>query len=294
MKLGLGTVQFGLPYGISNTTGQTSIKEVKKILKIATNYNIKIIDTAAQYGQSEEVLGKSLDKKNNFKIITKISYSNSSAIIKSDINSVNILLNNSLKKLNQKNIYGILIHNTKDIFSKNGDLLFKELINLKKDGFVNKIGFSVYSTEEIDLLLKYFEFDLIQLPINIFDQKLIINGWLKKLKSKNIEIHARSIFLQGLLLMNPKNVNTFFSPIVQKLQAYHYKLKELNISPLQATIHFVKQIKEIDHIIIGINNSKQLLENINAYNNEINKIDYTQFCLFDEKYTNPTKWVLTK
>ncbi len=292
MKLALGTVQFGIPYGISNNSGQTPIKEILKILELAKQHNISTIDTASEYGQSEEVIGKVLNNENYFKIITKTIHINKPIINAKDINKLKQALNQSFKNLRKKKVHAILIHNTQDIFSKNGEKLFEELITLKENGYTDKIGFSVYSKEEIDLLLKHFEFDIIQLPINILDQKLLMTEKIGQLKKRNIEIHARSIFLQGLLLMDPDKINSFFDPIRKKLKEFHLTLKKQNISPLQASIHFVKNINEIDKIIIGVNNHNQLLENINAYNSKINKVDFCNFSNINEKFTNPKNWKL--
>ncbi|MCK4650915.1 aldo/keto reductase [Candidatus Babeliales bacterium] len=292
MKLAIGTAQFGLSYGISNKHGQTSLKEIKEILKTTKKYNINLIDTASLYGQSEEILGKCLNKDNSFKIITKTPYFNGPEITSQDIIQLRTTVTTSLKKLNQKSIYGILIHNTDNLFLKNGELLLKELKKLKNESLVKKIGFSIYSPHQIDSLLDSFEFDIIQIPINILDQRLLIDGHLKKLKKSKIEIHARSIFLQGLLLMPLNEIPSFFKPIYNKLKEYHNKIRYNNITPLQAAIGFIKKIKEIDYIIIGINNKQQLTENINAYKEKIKKIDFKKFACFNEQIINPTNWKL--
>ncbi len=130
------------------------------------------------------------------------------------------------------------------------------------------------------------------MPINILDRRLIENGYLKKLKEKNIEIHARSIFLQGLLIKQPEQLPQFFNPIKTLLNNYHKKLKAKNISPVEASLNFIKNINEIDYILIGINNNNQLLENIQAYNKNIETIDFKQFSCTDENIINPTKWKL--
>ena len=294
MKLAIGTVQFGLPYGISNKEGQTPLKKVKEILKIAQQNKIQLLDTATLYGQSEEILGKSLNKNHSFKIITKTPYFNVPQITKSEINKLITSIGNSFKKLNQNKIYGVLFHNTNDIFSKNGELLLNELIKLKKQNFIEKIGFSIYEPNQIDKLLKNFNFDLIQLPINILDQKLLLNGSLKKLKKSNIEIHARSIFLQGLLLMPLKDVPDYFNPIKPLLSSYHDALKKQNITLLQAALTFVKKIKYIDYILMGINNKKQLLENIKAYNSDLPEIEFRKYNCNNKTMINPIAWKIKK
>jgi aryl-alcohol dehydrogenase-like predicted oxidoreductase len=294
MKLALGTVQFGLSYGISNKTGQTKINDVKEILETAKQNKIQLLDTASLYGQSEIVLGKSLTFDNPFKIVTKTIRFNSPIISQKECDSLVKNIEQSLIKLHQKNIYGVLFHNSQDVLVKNGKNLFNTMLKLKKSGFIKKIGFSVYTAEEIDNLLANYAFDIIQLPINIFDQRLLKFEHLKKLKKAGVEIHVRSVFLQGLLLMPQNEVSPFFKPIHQHLKKYHQMLNEKKISSIQATLNFVKQINEVDYIVIGVNNKQQLLENINAYNKNIT-LSWTDFAYFDnDNMLDPQKWNIKK
>jgi len=287
MKLAIGTVQFGIPYGISNDSGQTNINEIKKILNICKKTNIQLLDTAPAYGQSEKILGKVLGKEPNFKIITKTPYFNSNKITQKDISKLINSINCSLNNLKKNRLYGVLFHNTDDLFCENGEKLLVELNKLKKQKVIQKIGFSVYTKNQINRILDFFDFDIIQLPINILDQNLLLDGSLEKLKKSKIEIHARSIFLQGLLLMPTKNIPNYFKPA---LNMVNKTLNDLNITPLQAALAFVKNIKYIDYMLVGVNNSKQLIENIDAYNKITKNLNFEKFACFDEKITNPTLW----
>ena len=259
MKLGIGTVQFGLTYGIFNQCGQTSLAEVKNILNTAQQYGIKLLDTASLYGNSEEILGRSLTPNYDFKIVTKTPYFNVSKITKRETLQLVSTFKKSLEKLNQNKVYGVLFHNADDVFSANGYLLVNELCRLKSKNLIQKIGFSVYSVRQIDQLLKAFEFDLIQVPINIFDQRLLLSGHLKQLKRSHIEIHARSIFLQGLILMPSVRVPLFSRPIVDLLEKYKKMLNQRGITSIDAALNFVKNVEYIDYILIGVNNEKQHL-----------------------------------
>ncbi|KKQ32672.1 MAG: hypothetical protein US49_C0006G0123 [candidate division TM6 bacterium GW2011_GWF2_37_49] len=290
MKLGIGTAQFGLNYGISNTFGQTNVHEVKNILKIAHSNKITLIDTANLYGNSEKIVGESLESSQEFKIVTKTKYFNTTEVTQAQIKQLKSSIYKSLSNLNAQNLYGVMFHNANDVFCKGGERLYLELENFKNQKIIAKIGFSVYSQEQIEILLKHFSFDLIQLPINILDQKLLINGALKNLKKHNIEIHARSVFLQGLLLMPPSNIPAYFQPIHNLLKQFHDAIKEQNISPIQAALYFVKNIELLDHIIIGVNNSSQLIENIDAYNLNTSYINFEKFVCLDESFTNPSNW----
>ena len=201
-KLALGGVQFGIDYGIANTKGQVQIEEVQSILNYAKKNGVNILDTASGYGDSEEVLGKvGVD---NFQIITKTTS------IKQGVNGVVRIFYQSLKNLKQKKAYGLLIHDIGEIEHKQFDTLLIELARLKRQGLVKKIGVSVYNNQQIDYVLDNFSIDLIQLPINILDQRLINDESLVKLKKHNVEIHARSALLQGLLLMSINTIPYWF------------------------------------------------------------------------------------
>ncbi len=146
MKLIIGTVLFGLSYGINKTT-KISFKETTKILNTAQKNNIELLDSAPLYGNSEKIIGK--QNNSQFKIVTKTPHLNTKEITKKELSILTDTFKNSLKNLNQKNIYGLLIHNTDDLFSKNGYLLLETLQQLKKEKLVEKIGVSVYTPKQI-------------------------------------------------------------------------------------------------------------------------------------------------
>ena len=202
-KLALGTAQFGLDYGVTNSEGKVQVEEVELILGCAKENSINTLDTAASYGNSEEVLGSI--GISDFQIITK------TIPLKNGVDEVIKHFQQSLTFLNKSSVNGLLIHNINEIEHKNFNTLFKELTELKRQGLVNKIGFSTYTPEQVDFLLKNFDFDLIQVPFNIFDNRLIQGGQLQALNNKGMEVHARSVFLQGVLL-DFNNLSNYFSP----------------------------------------------------------------------------------
>ena len=191
MKLGLGTVQFGLDYGISNKNKKVNKEEAYNILNIAINAGVDTIDTAATYGDSEVVLGSVLLNTDKLNIVTKIP------LVQGETNKKQIIQESffqSLQKLNKNSVYGLLVHHSSDLTGEEGDLVLEAITDLKKSGKVRKIGVSVYDSQSIDEVLKLFTPDIIQLPVSIADQRLIRSGHLKKLKQKGVEIHARSVF----------------------------------------------------------------------------------------------------
>lgn len=289
MKLGLGTAQFGIDYGISNQDGKTSLDEIEKILDVAMHNGISIIDTAAMYGTSEEALGKTSSDSFKFKIVTKTPRFTSSAITSDDVQRLEDSFFQSLQKMKHASIYGLLIHNADDLLNKNADLLFAKMSELKQKGLVEKIGVSVYTALQVDKILGKFQIDIIQLPINVFDQRLLISGHLSKLKKRGVEIHARSAFLQGLLLMSPEALPPFFDSMREHLENYHRTVHQHGLTPVRAALGFLIGIPDIDFIICGVNNHTQLKE-ICTEAVPVESMDFSSFALSDESILNPSNW----
>ena len=255
-KLALGTVQFGLDYGISNKSGQVSFEEVSKILKLAKESSIHTLDTANSYGNSEKVLGNA--GVNDFKIVTK------TAPLCLGVNNVLQSFRQSLKDLNVTTVDGVLIHNIDDTKDIEFDVLFKAFKKLKQDKVINKIGFSTYTPEQVEFLMENFDFDLVQVPFNVFDTRLVEGGQLKALKKKNIEIHARSIFLQGVLLSFDSLPN-YFSTWRKQFESYQEIVREKELSLLEYALNFVSNIQELDKILVGVDSVDQLSDIVNAF-----------------------------
>lgn len=292
MKLGIGTVQFGMPYGISNKQGQSSSKEVRKILKLASQHHIRVMDTAASYGDSEEVLGRMSLDPCSFDIITKPFKFETPIIEENDVKQLGQVLEQSLRKLRQTSIYGLMFHSADDLLKRGADRLVAEMIKCKEKGLIKKWGVSVYTQKQMDQLLSRYTFDLIQIPLNVLDQRLLQSGYLEKLKYHNLEIHVRSIFLQGLLLMDLKRIPSFFNSIKDLLTKYRLFLQENHITQLQAALGFVNQIQEVDIMLTGIENSQQLQEIITAIKHPVS-VDFSKFAINDPLILNPSSWELS-
>jgi aryl-alcohol dehydrogenase-like predicted oxidoreductase len=287
MKLALGTVQFGLNYGISNYSGQVHIDEARKILKFAGEMGIDSIDTASGYGESEKILGDI--GVNGFKVVTK------TVSLRSGVKNVLDSFHQSLIDLNLSRVDGLLIHDINDIYLKEFETLFIQLMKLKKNNQINKIGFSVYTPNQVDYLLDNFDFDLIQVPFNIFDTRLIDGKQLQRLKHKGVEIHARSIFLQGILLTSPDKRPKYFDKYKEIFNAWDEWLKDIKVSSLEAAVNFAYSEALIDKVIIGVTNLVELDEIINAINNlnlNLNlNFDINTFRInAEEELINPSLW----
>jgi len=255
-QIALGTVQFGLNYGISNTQGKVSSDEVSRILDYAEECFIPMLDTAAAYGSSEIVLGEILNKKrlNPFRIVTKVPPCKR--------HEIEDHFHQSLKNLRHDSIDGVLFHSYQalsDDFSK-----WDILAQLKENGKVRKIGTSLYHPAEwLELKERNIIPDIIQIPFSIFDRRFM--PYLGEMKKYNIEIHVRSVFLQGLFFMKPEALPAFFLPIKNDLQKLRKVSNDLSLSISALCLQFVKTFEEIDFVVLGVETKDQLKENIEQF-----------------------------
>jgi len=285
-RLGLGTVQFGLSYGISNSSGQTTIDESQTILRVASDAGIRIVDTAIEYGESESRIGSF--NANEFKIVTKIPYLNLGAYTVEDL--IKKYFSSSRIRLNSNSVYGLLLHRPDQLLEPYGKEIWRELEVLKSTGFAKKIGISISSFRNLDQILNHYKVDLVQVPVNPFDHRLISDGWLDKLKNQGVEIHSRSTFLQGLLLMELHEIPNKFHEWDAVFVRWHTWLLELGVSPLEACLQFPFSIPDIDCVLVGVNSAKQLDEILNISKREFRDGAWSSFACDDELLVNPSHW----
>ena len=291
MKLGLGTAQFGSNYGISNTFGQTRLDEAFKILEFAASVGIKVLDTAYLYGDSEQVLGKCLSGDHKFQIVTKTPKFSDEEIARDDARMLEEAFQQSLFRMGQKSVYGLLLHDANNLLCDHGGLLIERMLDLKQRGLVRKIGISVSSAQQIDRILDKYQVDLVQVPVSVLDQRLLISGRLFRLKQAGVEIHARSAFLQGTLLMDPETLPPHFDSVRNHLRSYHRAIRERGLSPVEASLGFVMGIEEIDCVICGVNNHLQLQENCYQAR-PLTREGFAKFAIADTVILNPAQWRL--
>lgn len=277
MKLALGTAQFGLDYGISNTKGKVTIEEAKNILSLAQQGGINTIDTAWAYGDAESVLGN-LNILKQFNIISKISRG-------TPTNKIKDKLLECLRRLNVKKLAGLLLHDIADLNNET----FKVLKNCKDEQYIDKVGVSVYTQDDVEKLLDSDLVDIVQLPIHLFDQTFFKNGVLDKLKQKEIEIHARSIFCQGLYFLNEEKLPSYFLPIKESLKALKSEVESLNYNLPEVLLGFVNGLPQIDKIIIGVTTQEELREIISSCHKNI-PFDYSKYDQSLSNLLSPKNW----
>lgn len=282
MKITLGTVQFGINYGISNQHGVPSDTELKTIFKVAKSSGIQQLDTAKAYGNAEERIGELSNSK--FDIITKFPNVASEK-------ELEIALSESLHKLNVSSIYGYLAHNADVLIQKPS--LWNVLLQAKKEGKIKKIGYSLYTPEQLEQLLDLNCIpDLVQLPYSILDRKF--EKQLSILKQLGTEVHVRSVFLQGLYFMNPNKLPEKLQPLQDSLQELKNLCIENNVSVGGLALNYVISNPNIDKLVIGIETAEQLRENINLVTNwKSNNVLFSKIEAIevkDKSLLNPVNW----
>ena len=281
-KLVIGTAQFGLNYGINNQSGQVSKTEVKAILNSAYNIGLRTLDTSSAYGTSELVLGEVLEEHPMiFRIISKYPQS---------LHGVEDTLRKSLLDLRQNQLYGYLVHHFE--FYRANPSLWNDMVRLKENGLIQKIGFSLYSPNQLEYLLnKNIHFNLLQFPYNIFDRQF--EPCFSLLKELNVEIHIRSVFLQGLFFKNISSLNERLTPLTSYLQELYRYSNENEISVEELALNYVTMNPHIDGVLIGVDNKRQLDLNIKALDKDIRShdIDFVKSLNVKEyNLLNPANW----
>ena len=285
-KIVIGSAQFGLDYGIANINGKVSFDEVKKIITYAQLYQVSTIDTAISYGDSEVSMGKI--GVNEWKIVTKLPK------IPETCESVDSWISDniqkSLSRLNVTKIEAILLHNPMQLLGKNGVEIRSSLRHHQSLGIVNKVGFSIYDPIELDKLYFQFKPDVVQFPYNVLDRRIETSKWLRRLRNDKVETHARSVFLQGLLLMNKNNRPKKFSQWEDIWLLWDNFLSKKNITAMHACIGFVLLNKNIDKIVVGVDSKNQLQEILDFDNNIICLDDFVRLTSNDVDLINPSRW----
>ena len=303
-KLILGGAQFGLDYGINNSNGQPVGSQVKEILNQASANGVKYIDTARDYGNSEEVLGKVLksDIQHNFKVITKLSPLNncseneSKEVIEAYVKES---VFESCARLNTNQLYCLMLHRA-ELLKKWDSIVWKLLVDLRNKKYIQKLGVSVQTPEELDYALDFDEIEVIQMPFNIFDYRW--KSSISKIQSlkcnRNIIIHARSSLLQGLLVSEDKSVWKKASLLDPSIAIDWLKLnctKYQKSSVVDLCFAYVRAQSWIDGIVVGMETIEQLRQNLLLFDqpeltdSEIFEINHSRPIL-SEQVLNPSFW----
>lgn len=283
MKVALGTANFNSMYGVNNK--KIDKEELKKIINYCLKNKIYYLDTADAYNNYKLI--KSFDLK-KFKIITKLS--NPKKIKISNLkNHITNNLKNLLRNLNIKQIYGLLLHDVRQMKANKLKVMIQILKYLKKKKLVKKIGISSYKLKDLKIV-KENNLDIIQFPLNVFDQRIIRDKDIIYLKKRKIELHVRSIFLQGLLLKKSEKIPNYFNTWKKEFLNFESFSKKLKMTKLELCTNFIKLQQIIDMVIVGVEDKKQIQLICRQFNKKSHKIDYDLFAQRDNKLILPYTW----
>lgn len=295
MKLALGTVQFGMDYGVQGGT-QPSKAEVNEMLSLALDKGIEHFDTAMAYGNAQEVLGyyreKYPEKAKKMRIISKLmpkAFAENPKVQWRDIVLANI--RESLYKLKTEKLEAFLFHNAEYVFD---EAAIAALISVCMENLAKRVGVSVYTPREAMKALEYDGIEVIQIPYNVFDQRLDKCGFFEKAKKKRVEVYARSSLLQGLIMMDPEHLPQRMQFAKKYLESFHLVCREYGISPLKAAVGYAGCHPGIDYVVFGVDNKVQLEEYLSLREEvipeELVKAIQKKFEEAEERLVNPILW----
>lgn len=292
-KLSIGTAQFGLSYGITNTEGQVRQEEVKNLLQLACQSKIDFLDTAQSYGNAEKIIGSCSPLQNNFHIVSKLANQKSKLFFDGqDLLIWEKTFQDTCRNLDSKRIGSFLLHSASDLRKSGSHFLVDWLLSLKERGLVQRLGVSIYDSEDlcgIDTRI----LDIVQLPLSLYDQRLLLDGTIEKLRSTGTAIHARSIYLQGLLLTLPSAWPSWIPPSIIK---HHENIIKLSIEKkctlIDLALGFARDQEALEAIVLGLCNVNQFEQLIEAFNSPSpwQKNEWREWSLYDKKILDPRLW----
>jgi aryl-alcohol dehydrogenase-like predicted oxidoreductase len=260
-RIVLGGAQLGLPYGILNGGETLSREEVARILDTAIALGIDSIDTAIAYGQSESIIGETA--QNRFNIISKLpplplGVSNVSEWVHTQVDA-------SLARLNCKSLDALLLHRPQDLVEQRGAELYAAINSLKIKKIIQRFGISIYAPDELDGIIGKFDIDVVQAPLNVFDRRIL--GVIDQLTARNIKVHVRSVFLQGVLIASPKDRPQRFQPWSEHFAQFDTWVHSTGLSAMACCLGFALQQPGVAKLVIGTTSAESLAEIMNSVPN---------------------------
>ncbi len=265
-KMTLGTVQLGMNYGIANKTGKPSREKAFEILNTAAGGGVNSFDTANAYGDSEDVLGRYFCspqcKVRRPFFTTKFKLGLPAEADRYTVErEIRSFAEKSLERLKINKIQVYMLHNA-IAMSRYGDTVPETLKKLKNEGLVEKAGVSVYNPEEVDKMLENELYEAVQIPMNVFDLKMVRSGALNKLKNAGYIVFVRSVFLQGLFFMEPGQMPESLASTSEYLKQLHKLAQEEGLSIAQLALSFIRDLEGVTCLVLGAETPEQVEENI--------------------------------
>jgi aryl-alcohol dehydrogenase-like predicted oxidoreductase len=292
MKLALGTAQFGLAYGITNTAGQVSEAQVAQLLSQAQDAGIRYLDTAQAYGNAEMVLGRQLPSSHCFKIISKLSAQPQPLFSAQDSDAWEQTFFASCQRLGVQGLDALLLHAPAELSKPGGDHLEAWLLSLRERGLVQRLGVSIYAAEDLEGVNPGL-LDIVQLPLSLLDQRLLQDGTLVRLRAAGTAIHARSLYLQGLLLTPAEKWPPWASPEVRANQhALEALAQERGCRLIDLALGFAREQEDLEAVVIGVCSCHELTELSAAWSatSHLPRIEWQSWALNDQIFLDPRNW----
>ncbi len=291
-RIGLGTVQFGLDYGITNSAGRPEQSEVERICRTAADAEIDTLDTACLYGASEAVIGATR-AADALRVVTKtpkFSAMESAAEAAQELRSK---LQVSLDRLGRPSVDALLFHEAEDLLGPHGEVLWRAMEEIRDAGLAGKIGVSVYHGRQIDAALDRYPLEIVQIPFNPLDRRLIEGGQIERLSRAGVEVHARSLFLQGLLLQAPGLIEPRFGVLRDAVAEMQGWAAEQGLTPLQGVLRLAMAEQRIDRFIVGVTSARELEDIVSGAQSGQGAYQPTEFASsvpLDPRYLDPSRW----
>lgn len=290
-RIGIGTVQFGTRYGISNRHGRPDERQVADILDRAIEAGVDVLDTATAYGDAESIIGRLLPAGHPIRIVTKTPPVHAQTIEARDGQQWLDAIAASLERLRVDKVHAVLVHHTTDLDKPGWQHLVEALATAKERGWTARIGASVYAADQLALVENRLDPEIVQLPLNALDRRPIESGLLARLQAAGTEIHVRSVFLQGLLLMMPDEMPEFFAPVRKEIADLHRRWQGQGVNALAGCLAFALQQSQVGAVIVGVNRRSELEEIIAAVGAAAHAaIDFGPAPKVDSIYLDPSRW----
>jgi len=292
----LGTAQFGLPYGITNVAGQVAVPEVRAVLKMASAAGLKFLDTAQAYGDAETVLGRMLLPSHGFKIISKLQSQSQIAFTVDDCAVWDRTFQRSLKRLRQPCLDALLLHNAGDLDKPGAQHLLEWLLSLRERGQVRRLGVSIYESSDLDRVPPEL-LDLVQLPLSLYDQRLLCDGTINRLHDLGCAVHARSLYLQGLLLSPSASWPSWVDPTDRK---HHKSLEKLaadrGCNLLECALGFARAQEDLEAVVLGVCSRRELEQSLLTWHKSSPWVgsEWKQWSLEKSEILDPRRWPQSK
>ena len=284
-NIAIGTANFGMQYGVANSRGKLSKNSVVEILGLAKSLGITCLDTANAYGESQNALGEFGVR--DWRVVSKISSiprdcEDVRSFVRAEIDLI-------LTSLNLSEFDTVLVHNPKDLMGNVSEIVYEELQKAKSQGQVEKIGVSIYDPSDLESITSQFQLDVVQAPINVFDNRLQDSGWLDRLASMGVEVHARSVFLQGVLLSAIAQNNDFFKPWKTTFEKWNRFAESSGTSAMMNCIKHVNSYDKVTFAVVGVDSAQNLSEVFDAFSARQQRINEDNFGV-DSQLINHARW----